>query len=137
MFTSFVDLHNLDLEHFAQHQQIEYQEAVKDAEFQGITVEEAIKAHDSPPKADSSAAPPTQENIDQVPIAAHPHDEQVVPNKHLQDPAKPKVTRVTPPEKQEPAVKFGNAKAEGQKKGEWGSGTEGYKPPTNPGDKMR
>lgn len=126
--------HPEDLEHFAHHQEIEYREAVKEAEYQGISVEEALKAHEPPPKADGPVA---SDNINQVPIAAHPHDEQIVVEKPLQDPAKPKVTRVTPPEKQDPAIKFGNAKTEGEKKGAWGTGQEGFKPPTNPGDKMR
>jgi len=123
--------HPEDIEHFAQHAKIEYNEAVKDAEFQGISVEEALKAHESPEATESS------DTASQDPIAPHPHDEQVVPDKPLQDPSKPKVTRVTPPEKQDPAIRFRDAKGEGEKKGEWGTGSEGFRPPTDAGDKMR
>ena len=127
--------HPEDIEHFAQHKDIEYREAVKEAEYQGITVEEALKAHEPPPKADG----PVIETVDQAPIAAHPHDEQIIPDSPVQDPAKPKVTRLPPPEKQDPAHRFGNAdfKAESDRKGAWGTGEEGFKPPTNPSDKMR
>jgi hypothetical protein len=101
--------HPEDLEHFAHHEEIERKEAVKEAAYQGITVEEALASHEEHAEA---------------PLAA-------------EGAAKPKVTRVTPPEKQDPSVKFNSAKAEAEKKGEWGSGSEGYKPPTKPGDKMR
>ena len=42
-----------------------------------------------------------------------------------------------PPEKQDPAVRFANAKGEADRLGEWGAGDEGYKPPVNPSEKMR
>ncbi|KAF9011152.1 hypothetical protein BDQ17DRAFT_1397080 [Cyathus striatus] len=45
-------------------------------------------------------------------------------------PPKPKYTRVTPPEKEEPSVKFKTAKSDAAKK-------DGYKPPTEASDKMR
>ncbi|KAJ7269338.1 hypothetical protein B0H12DRAFT_1095266 [Mycena haematopus] len=96
--------HPEDLEHFAHHEEIERKEAVKEAAYQGISVEEALAAHEEAPAQGS---------------------------------AKPKVTRVPPPEKQDPSVKFSNAKTEAEKKGEWGSGSDGYKPPTKPSDKMR
>lgn len=44
------------------------------------------------------------------------------------------VTRITPPEKQDPAIKFKSAKENGA---EWGDGPEGYKPPSKPAEKMR
>ncbi len=47
------------------------------------------------------------------------------------------VTRVTPPEKQDPEIKYKGAKTEAERKGEWGTGSEGYKPPTDAGDKLR
>jgi hypothetical protein len=46
----------------------------------------------------------------------------------------PKVTRLTPPEKQDPSVRFKDAVTG---KPEWGTGEGGYKPPTDPGDRMR
>lgn len=74
----------------------------------------------------------------------HPHDEQIVVESVVEPPAhvmpgsaKPKVTRVPPPEKQDPRVKYNGAKSEAEKKGDWGSGSDGYKPPTKPSDKMR
>ncbi|KAJ7109816.1 hypothetical protein C8R44DRAFT_263585 [Mycena epipterygia] len=138
--------HPEDLEHFAHHEEIERKEAVKEAAFQGISVEEALKSHELPP--DHAAAPAggetvqTPEELAQHPAAVpHPHDEQVVPEPPVEAPSvtdsKPKVTRVPPPEKQDPSVKFKGAKTEGDRKGEWGTGSEGYKPPTNPSDKMR
>jgi len=102
--------HPEDLEHFAHHEAIERKEAEKEAAYQGISVEEALLSHE-PPKEQGGAP--------------------------VEGAEKPKVTRVTPPEKQDPSVKFKNAKNEAESKGEWGTGSEGYKPPTNPGDKMR
>jgi len=113
--------HPEDMEHFAQHESIERKEAEREAVFQGVTVEEVLKAqeeaaaaaakHERPPGVDEGAQPA-------VPIS------------------KP-VTRVTPPEKQDPEVKFKGASTEGARKGEWGTGEGGYKPPTEPSDKMR
>jgi len=44
---------------------------------------------------------------------------------------------VIPPEKQEPEVKYKDAGTVGARKGEWGTGEAGYKPPTEPGEKLR
>ncbi|KAJ7597295.1 hypothetical protein C8J56DRAFT_919698 [Mycena floridula] len=105
--------HPEDLEHFAQHQSIEYREAEKEAKFQGITVEEALKSHEQHAEP---VVPPETGN--QAPIAPK------------------KINRVTPPEKQDPAVRFRDAKAEAEKKGEWG-GAGGYQAPADAGDRMR
>ena len=43
-------------------------------------------------------------------------------------------TQVTPPEKQDPRIRYKDAK---NKNGDQGSGPGGYKPPVEPGDKMR
>jgi len=52
-------------------------------------------------------------------------------------PPKPKVTRVTPPEKLDPEVKYGGAKEEGRARPEWGSGDEGFKTPKTPAERLR
>lgn len=44
---------------------------------------------------------------------------------------------MTPPEKQDPAVKYKDASMQREKKAEWGAGDDGYKSPTSPSDKMR
>jgi len=143
--------HPEDLEHFAHHEEIERKEAVKEAKYQGITVEEAIASHEHPQEhaeAPAEGETPVEPPVDaaQHPAAVpHPHDEQILaeplvePPAHVMTPgaAKPKVTRVQPPEKQDPSIKYKGAKHEAEKKGEWGSGSDGYKPPTKPGDKMR
>jgi hypothetical protein len=132
--------HPEDIEHFSMHEEIERKEAEKEAKFQGISVEEAIQQHEYVPPAEGATSPTPDNNSEQaqVPIAAeHPHAEQVVPDTPLQEPPKPKYTRVTPPEKQEPDVKFRTAKSEAEKKGEWGSGEGGYKSPKDASDKMR
>lgn len=147
--------HPEDLEHFAHHEEIERKEAVKEAAFQGITVEEALQSHEhaaAPAGGETHADGETHaegetvvtpEELAQHPAAVpHPHDEQVVPEPMVDPPVaqnaqKPKVTRVPPPEKQAPNIKYKGAKSEGDRKGEWGTGSEGYKPPTNPSDKMR
>lgn len=52
-------------------------------------------------------------------------------------PKQSKVTRVTPPEKQDPEVRYGDAKEESKNKAEWGSGDEGFKAPKTPAERLR
>ena len=108
--------HPEDLEHFAQHESIERKEAEREAVFQGVTVEEILKEQ--------------QEVAAAAAAAASQKPQKAVPG------SKP-VTRVTPPEKQEPEVKYKDAVTVGARKGEWGTGEAGYKPPTDPGEKLR
>ena len=61
-------------------------------------------------------------------IAQHEPDTQ---------PQKPKVTRVTPPEKQDPEVRYGGAKEESKNRAEWGAGDEGFKTPKTPAERLR
>ncbi|KAJ7742185.1 precursor to secretory protein Ssp120, partial [Mycena olivaceomarginata] len=145
--------HPEDLEHFAHHEEIERKEAIKEAAYQGISVEEALASHELPqehaeqPPAGGESNPPADTPVEAPPPPAavpHPHDEQIVVESVVEPPAhvmpgsaKPKVTRVPPPEKQDPRVKYNGAKSEAEKKGDWGSGSDGYKPPTKPSDKMR
>ncbi|KAF8167552.1 precursor to secretory protein Ssp120 [Crassisporium funariophilum] len=110
-------VHAEDLEHFAAHESIERKEAELEAKFQGITLEEMLKQQE---QVDAPPAPPVDVPQAAVPVTA----------------SKP-ITRVTPPEKQEPGIRFKDAKTQGVEKGEWGTGEAGYKPPTDSGDKMR
>ena len=52
-------------------------------------------------------------------------------------PAKPKAMRVTPPEKQDPEIRYGGAKEESKSRDEWGSGADGFKSPKTPADRLR
>jgi len=52
-------------------------------------------------------------------------------------PQKPKVTRITPPEKQDPEVRYGDAKEESKNRAEWGAGDEGFKSPKTPAERLR
>ncbi|KAG6813246.1 hypothetical protein H0H92_012883 [Tricholoma furcatifolium] len=108
--------HPEDLEHFAQHEAIERTEAEKEAKFQGISVEEVIQQHE-----EAEAASNANKDSDE--------------GSQTQDASAPKITRVTPPEKQDPSVRFRDASAEAKSKGEWGS--DGLRVPTNPSDRMR
>jgi len=101
-------VHPEDLEHFAQHEAIERKEAEREAKFQGVSVEEILKA---------------QENVNAQ-----------IPNPDGSQTPLKSVKRVPP---EDPLVKFKNAQSEGARKGEWGTGEDGYKPPTEVGDKMR
>ncbi|KAI0778682.1 hypothetical protein BD413DRAFT_510964 [Trametes elegans] len=119
--------HPEDYEHFAHHEQIERQEAEREAKFQGVSVEEVISQHEEHPEQHPPAGEP------QV-VVQNPHED------HAEPPvvgSPPKITRVAPPEKQDPAVRFANVKAEADEQGEWGSGSAGYKPPKSPSEKMR
>lgn len=137
--------HPEDLEHFAHHEDIERKEAEKEAQFQGITVEEAIRSHDHvdvppPTHHEGQEGDVTHQEAGQDYIVPHPHDEQIESETPVQDPPsvpKPKITRVTPPEKQDPSIKFKGASKEGRRKSEWGQGEEGFKAPKAPSDKMR
>ncbi|KAF8807902.1 precursor to secretory protein Ssp120 [Phlegmacium glaucopus] len=104
--------HPEDLEHFAQHEAIERKEAEREAKFQGVTVDEILKA---------------QENL-----IAKPN-----PDSGPQASASKPINRVLPPEKQDPSVRFKSAQSEAARKSEWGTGEDGYKPPTEASDKMR
>ncbi|KAG7452087.1 precursor to secretory protein Ssp120 [Guyanagaster necrorhizus] len=126
-------IHPEDIEHFAHHEDIELKEAEKEAAYQGITVEEVLRSHEPPPEEHVQMQGADQEPL----VAPHPHDEQYENATPQGEAPKPKITRVTPPEKQDPGVRFRGAKSEGDKKGAWGSGEEGYLPPSNAGDKMR
>jgi hypothetical protein len=127
--------HPEDIEHFAQHEAIERKEAEKEAKFQGITVEEALRQHEpiqgeaTPPASDTDPQFVLQPGGANANVREEPSAPAVPPN--------PKVTRLPPPEKQDPAVKYKDASKEGAKKDEWGSGDAGYKPPTSPSEKMR
>jgi len=132
--------HPEDLEHFAQHEAIERVEAEKEAKFQGITVEEALKAHDhaeSPPSPAAGKGTPTPETAPPVPVAAHPHDEQVEVIPPVHEPPVPKITRTPPPEKQDPSIRFKDASEQAKNKGEWVAGEKGYMRPTDPSDRLR
>ena len=50
--------HPEDVEHFAHHETIEILEAEREAKYQGITVEEALRAHEEPAAIPESAARP-------------------------------------------------------------------------------
>ncbi|KIY52674.1 hypothetical protein FISHEDRAFT_34648 [Fistulina hepatica ATCC 64428] len=100
--------HPEDFEHFGHHEQIEREEAEKEAQYQGITVEEALAQHESPIESN------------QRPLGSVP-----------------KVNRVTPPEKLEPEERFKDAEAQASSKSEWGTGEEGFKTPKNPSDRLR
>lgn len=115
-------VHPEDIEHFAQHESIEREEARREAKFQGISVEEALAQHD----------PHVEPPIEQQPGEGS----QEVQNEGQQAPdaesaALPKITRSVSPEKLDPEVRFKDAQAEG----EWGK--DGYKPPRSPSDKLK
>jgi len=113
--------HPEDFEHFAQHESIERKEAEREAKFQGITVEEALASHEEHAGEGSSPGPGV------VPV----------PQYGSQEPLKPKITRPTPPEKQDPRIKYQDATKEKDTQSEWGTGEEGYKSPKSPAEKLR
>lgn len=133
--------HPEDLEHFAHHEQIERIEAEREAKYQGISVDEVLAQHEphdhpEPPQEHSEGSADPQF------VAQNPHDDQLQPPPDaVEEPpaggAPKKVNRVTPPEKQDPAIKYASAKADAEGHGEWGAGSAGYKPPKTPSEKMR
>ena len=108
--------HPEDIEHFGHHQQIEREEAEREARFQGISVEEALAQHEPhPEEAEHKEADVTE---------SAPEEQKTF-------------TRPISPEQQDPAVRFRDAKKESQKYGDWGEGASGYRPPSSAGEKMR
>lgn len=99
--------HPEDIEHFGHHAAIEREEAEREAKYQGITVEEAIRVHEEPPTRPAESAP------------------------------RPKITRGVPPEKQDPVIKYKDIGKEGGSQSDWGTGEQGYKQPNTPVEKMR
>jgi len=126
--------HPEDLEHFAHHEEIERKEAEKEAKFQGISVEEALKQHEyhEEPHAPSGEQPPEVDG--QVPMQQqHPHDDQHPGEEPIVNPAtaSPKIRKSV---QEDPVDKL--RKAIGVTD-EWGTGDAGYKPPTAPADRFR
>jgi hypothetical protein len=99
--------HPEDIEHFAQHDAIEKQEAEREAKFQGISTEEFLKHVKEAEEAAKRNPPP-----------------------------KP-VVRIPPPEQRDPETRFKDAKSKGALKEEWGSGEAGYKAPIDTTEKLR
>lgn len=108
--------HPEDLEHFEHHEAIEQREYEREARYQGISVDEAVRAHEVPPPSDDGHRP--QEPM----VASSP---------------RPRVTRPVPPEKQDPEVKYRNIEREAAEKAEWGAGEDGYKAPQSAAERLR
>lgn len=127
--------HPEDIEHFASHEKIEVQEAVREAKFQGISVEEALAQHEPPPEDPNAPVPESSTSNDSSNVVAEGGDvaqEPVAaPGKKVQ------VQRQPSPDSVDPAIRFREAKAESEKHGEWGSGDSGYQFPGSPSEKMR
>lgn len=115
--------HAEDFEHFAQHEQIERQEAIKEAEFQGITVEEAIAAHELHDEQASSTGGDGEVNLN-----TQSDEVKVVPK------GTPKIQRQPPPEQIDPAVRYKDLSKD--EASEWGSGEAGYRVPRSPAEKL-
>jgi hypothetical protein len=97
------------------HDAIELKEAEREAAYQGISVEEALSQHEPVPSQD-----PPAEQAEKT--------DQEVPKKF---------ERQIPPEQQDPAVRFRQAKADSEAHGDWGLGEAGYKSPKTPSERMR
>ena len=101
------------MEHFAQFQDIERKEAEREAKYQGVPVELILRAQENLINAQKS-----NPDWSQAPFKS------VKPIKLV-------------PENQDHLEKLKNAQSEGARKSEWGTGEDGYKPPTEASDKMR
>ncbi|KAF8588313.1 hypothetical protein K439DRAFT_1406361 [Ramaria rubella] len=126
--------HPEDLEHFAMHEAIEAEEKARERLFQGISED----PHGSQ-SADDQPAPASHESVPEAGHVDHPHDDQNVfgiPERPVSEPHTIP-SRETPPEKQPPEIRYGKAATEGRNKDEWGQGSDGYKSPRTPADKMR
>ncbi|KAF5332539.1 hypothetical protein D9611_005141 [Ephemerocybe angulata] len=137
--------HPEDLEHFAHHEAIENKEAEREAAFQGISVEDLNKERLQAQEAADAAASASASKAAAIGDAATAPEGQATATAAegesaaaaVETSAKPGVTRVTPPEKQDPSIKFADARARAAANAEWGNGEAGYKPPAKPEEKMR
>ncbi|KIJ53577.1 hypothetical protein M422DRAFT_25420 [Sphaerobolus stellatus SS14] len=129
--------HPEDIEHFAQHASIEAVEEARERVFQGIPDDEPLNPGHDHGSETAAASEPSEsgEAAPEHPAVDHPHDDQ----KAFEAPeVKVKLPqRETSPENLPPEIKFGKAAQEGKHKEEWGQGTDGYKRPRTPADKMR
>ncbi|KAI1794035.1 precursor to secretory protein Ssp120 [Ganoderma leucocontextum] len=123
--------HPEDLEHFAHHEKIEQIEAEREAKFQGVSVEEVLKQHE-PHEQQQQQQQQQQQGEDPHLLVQDPQNDQLPKQPPVKKPQRP-----VPPEKQDPVVRFANAKADAENHGEWGQGESGYKSPKSPGEKMR
>lgn len=114
-------IHPEDIEHFSHHDDIERQEYEREARYQGVSVDEAARAHDEPPVHSPSEAH-QQEPMDANQAAAAP---------------KPKIVRGVPPERLDPSVRYQSIGKDSAGQSEWGTGEQGYKQPKSPAERLR
>lgn len=114
-------IHPEDIEHFSHHDDIERQEYEREARYQGISVDEAARAHDEPP-VHSPSEVHQQEPMDANQAASAP---------------KPKITRGIPPERLDPSVRYQSIGKDSAGQSEWGTGEQGYKQPKSPAERLR
>ncbi|KAL4252520.1 hypothetical protein ABKN59_002722 [Abortiporus biennis] len=127
--------HPEDLEHFATHESIERQEAEREAKFQGITVDEALKQHEP---HDEPHAPEGQHVGEEQQPLQRLHDEHpATESQVVESPATPKFTRIPDPAKVDPVERYQNIKKAANGNEEWGTGESGYKTPSSPSDRMK
>ncbi|KAH7886232.1 hypothetical protein F5I97DRAFT_1809392 [Phlebopus sp. FC_14] len=117
-------VHPEDIEHFSHHEVVELQEAEREAKYQGITVEEALHAHDEPVRTPPREEPVLKNQAEGEPVVAD-------------SAPRPKITRGAPPEKQDPSLKYKDIAKERDSQAEWGTGEQGYKQPKSPAERMR
>ncbi|EKM61432.1 uncharacterized protein PHACADRAFT_248036 [Phanerochaete carnosa HHB-10118-sp] len=124
-------VHPEDLEHFAHHEQIEREEAAREAKYQGISVEEALQQHEPAPEGDGAVTPPPADGAQQQ--QQQPLDDGEPP--HAAD--APRFTRLPDLDKEDPIERIKKAKAAGAGADEWGQGEDGYKSPRLPADRLK
>ncbi|KAI0095246.1 hypothetical protein BDY19DRAFT_902229 [Irpex rosettiformis] len=124
--------HPEDIEHFAHHESIERKEAEKEAKYQGISVEEALKQHEF------VAVPPSPEGEPQE-FEDNSFGGEHVPEDSAHSAAYTKPTRKADPKKEDPIERFKKAKASSleQEDEAYGEGEAGYKAPRGIGDKLK
>jgi len=135
--------HPEDIEHFSHHEHIELKEAEKEAAYEGVTVEEVLKAHEHdgehiPPPPPESEAQVAEGEVPVVPVGGDAAQQPIGDKPPTPNPVK-KIQRTTPPEKKDPSERFADAQRQSEKikQAEWGVGDEAYNIPVSPVDKLR
>lgn len=126
--------HPEDIEHFAHHEAIERKEAEKEAKYQGISVEEALKQHEyvAPPSEPASEGEDTEPKDDSF-------GGEHIPGDTANTAAYTKPTRKADPSKEDPIERFKKAKASSEEHDNeaYGEGEAGYKAPRGVNDKLK
>jgi nucleobindin len=126
--------HPEDIEHFSNHEAIEWEEAHREARFQGISLEDLLAQREVLPPPPPPPGQPENAMDDQI-VNELPQDNQQPLESIAPASTGPKFTR--PQAEKDPKIKYSKAAQEKASQPEWGTGETGYRAPRSPSEKLR